>query len=253
MQNQIFPQEIIENTAEVYLPKVSVKRQLIYSSVLIFVLGALAALPFIKVDVSVSTNGIIRTILEKNELKTIVSGSIATINVQDNQNVQKGELLFELNTEALAAQIQLNQIQLNQNQQNQQLQLIQDLQTLLALKSFEKPLSLSSALYAQQYNQLYFSLLEKKSQLRKATQDLDRANLLFQQKVIATAEIEEKQFAFDKLEAEYKTLIATQRSQWSADLNRLRISMTELQSQAKQLQEEKALYQIRAPQMVLSN
>jgi HlyD family secretion protein len=243
MQNQIFPKEIIENTSEAYLPKVSVRGQLIYTSVVFFVVFGLALLPFIKVDVSIRSSGILRTTLEKNELKTIVSGRITDINVKDNQNVQKGETLFELDTKATEAQLKLNQ-----NQQVSQQTRIQDLERLLNLKNFDKLISLNTPLYIQQYNQLYFTLLEKKSQLKKAIQDLDRASLLYKQRVIPQTEMEEKQFNFDKLQAEYKTLIATQQSQWSFDLNTLRISLLELESQTKQLQQEKSLYQIKAPE-----
>lgn len=109
MQNQILPNEMMENTSEIYLPKVSVKGQLVYTSVVFFILLVLAALPFIKVDVSIKSSGILRTILEKNELKTIISGRITNIYVKDNQKVDKNETLFELDTKTIEAQLKLNQ------------------------------------------------------------------------------------------------------------------------------------------------
>jgi HlyD family secretion protein len=242
MQTKLFPKEVIENTAEVYLPKVSVRGQLIYTTLLLFIVSALLILPFIKVDVSIRAQGITRTLLEKNELKTIISGTIQSVFVEDNQQVRKDEVLLLLDTENIDVKLKLNI-----TQQNLQAQLIQDLEKLLTYSSFDKVVALRSTLYTQQYNQLYFTLLEKKSQLQKAIQDLDRAKLLFSQKVIAATELEEKQFAFDKLSAEYNTLTATQRSAWTSDLNNLKISYNELKSQEKQLQQEKTLYQVKAP------
>jgi membrane fusion protein, peptide pheromone/bacteriocin exporter len=65
MQNQIFPTEIIDNTTEVYLPKVTIRSQLIYSILLLAIIACFVALPFVFVDVSVKSVGLIRTQAEK--------------------------------------------------------------------------------------------------------------------------------------------------------------------------------------------
>lgn len=51
MQKQLYPKEVIESTVEAYLLKVSVKSQLIYSSIVLVLIGGFAALPFISIDV----------------------------------------------------------------------------------------------------------------------------------------------------------------------------------------------------------
>ena len=62
---QLFPVEVIENSAMTWLPRVQVRTQVIYTIVLIAVLLSLLALPFIKVDVSVRSAGIIRPCYRK--------------------------------------------------------------------------------------------------------------------------------------------------------------------------------------------
>jgi HlyD family secretion protein len=84
MQNQIFPTEIIDNTTEVYLPRVTVLGQLIYIMLLLSIIAGLASLPFIFVDVLVKSTGIIRTQAEKTEIKSLVSGRLTEVNVADN-------------------------------------------------------------------------------------------------------------------------------------------------------------------------
>lgn len=125
MQTQLFPKEIIENTSEAYLPKVSVRGQLIYSAVLFFLVAVLSVLPLVQVDVSIRAQGITRTVLEKNELKTIISGTIQSVFVEDNQQVKKEDILLTLDTESIEAQLKLNA-----SQQRLQAQLIQDLEKL---------------------------------------------------------------------------------------------------------------------------
>ena len=240
MQTQIFPSEIIENSAEVYLSKVSVRSQIIYVSVLLAILIAFLSLPFIKTEVSVSGSGVIRTVSDKNEIRASVSGVLAAINVKDNQEVKQGQLLFSVTSDKIDAQLRHNA-----TQQSEKIQFIQDLQNLTQV--IPSATLISSPLYKQQYNQYLLLLLEKKNQLKKAGVELERFEKLYKEKVIAPAEVEDKQFAFDKLKAEIQTLMATQRSQWEADLNKYQTETTELKAQEKQTSQEKTLYFIKSP------
>jgi HlyD family secretion protein len=116
MQSQIFPTEIIDNTTEVYLPRVTVRGQLIYGILLLSIIVGLASLPFIFVDVSVKSIGVIRTIAEKTEIKSLVSGRLTKLNVSDNQNVTSGQHLFTVTTEDIETQLSLNTFQQKEKQ-----------------------------------------------------------------------------------------------------------------------------------------
>ena len=87
---QIFPKEIIEFTAEHYLSKQSVKSQIIYSTVVIFIIGALASLPFIYVDITVKSRGILQPVSPRSEVFSPVSGRITKFDLLENQVVEKG-------------------------------------------------------------------------------------------------------------------------------------------------------------------
>jgi hypothetical protein len=63
---QIFPFEFIEKTRYTWLPLVKVKSQVIYIVLLLFIIGVLIVLPFIKLGVSVVGSGIIRPRGEKS-------------------------------------------------------------------------------------------------------------------------------------------------------------------------------------------
>ncbi len=242
-QTQLFPPEIIQHTTEAYLPTVTVRSQLIYTTVLLAFLAAGIALPFIYVDVSVQSRGLVRTVAEKNELRSLVSGTLAQVAVQENQSVQKGETLF-----TLVSEISDSKQRLTQALQAEKQMCMADLQKLTASNLAASPsLALASPLYTQQYNQFRFVLLEKKNQLQKATLDLERHQKLHQQKVIATTELEDKQFAYNKLQAECQTLVQTQRSQWQADWQKYRLELAELTAQLRQLAQEKTSYTIKAP------
>jgi membrane fusion protein, peptide pheromone/bacteriocin exporter len=243
MQSQLFPPEIIENTTESYLPSVSVRSQSIYIFVLLSIIGAFAATPFVFVDVSVQSNGIIRTVAEKNEIRSLVSGLISVAKVKENTPIMQGQTLFILKTDVLDTKIRLNTYQ-----QNEKRQLIQDLSLLVKIDSSSilKVKGLISPLCIQQYNQFRYTLQENIQHQRKVKKELDTDRLLYKEKVIAMREFDEKEYAYNQLVAEYRSSIERQITLWQSDLSRYQIEFTELEALQKQLLEEKEQYLIKA-------
>ncbi|MFC0186503.1 HlyD family secretion protein [Pseudarcicella hirudinis] len=244
MQNQLFPAEIIENTTEAYLPKVTVKSQFIYISVMLALLVVFIALPFIKVDISVQSGGVIRTMAEKNEIKPLVSGTVSEVQVKENQTVKEGQSMYKLKTEILDSKIRLSEFQILEKQN-----LIHDLELLAKSDSGSvfKVQGLTSSLYGQQYNQFRFQLMENLQQQRKIKKELDVDRKLYEQKVIAMREFDEKEYAFNHLVSEYHSSIERQLAQWQGDLNSHKMALPELLAQKNQLLQEKELYTIKAP------
>jgi membrane fusion protein, peptide pheromone/bacteriocin exporter len=243
MQSQLFPPEIIENTTESYLPSVSVRSQSIYIFVLLAIIGAFASTPFIFVDVSVQSNGVIRTVAEKNEIRSLVSGLISVAKVKENTLIMQGQTLFILKTDVLDTKIRLNSYQ-----QNEKRQLIQDLSLLVKIDSSSilKVKGLMSPLYIQQSNQFRYTLQESIQRQRKVKKELDTDRLLYKEKVIAMREFDEKEYAYNQLVAEYRSSIERQITLWQSDLSRYQIEFTELEALQKQLLEEKEQYVIKA-------
>jgi membrane fusion protein, peptide pheromone/bacteriocin exporter len=244
MQTQLFPAEIVENTSEAYMPKVTVRSQIIYTSAMLALLVAFASLPFVKVDVSVQSPGIIRTVAERNELKPLISGTLSSVKVKENQTVKEGQILYSLKTDMLDSKLRLNDIQTVEKQN-----LIHDLSILSVLDSASifRVKSLKSTLYAQQFSQFKYQLMENLQQQRKIKKELDVDRKLYEQKVIAMREYDEKDYAYNRLIGEYRSAIERQLSQWQGELNSHRINISELEAQRNQIIEEKELYTIKAP------
>ena len=171
-----------------YLPRVTVRSQLIYTSVLLAVVICLAALPFIYVDVSVQAAGLIRPIAERSEIKSLVSGRIAAILVHENQPIRAGSTLIELQSDVVATKLRLIAAQQNEKQQS-----IHDLHMLLRQNTFimtdaAKLLlsnSLASSLYRQQYDQFRFIANENLQTQAKRQRELATSRQLYADKVIA--------------------------------------------------------------------
>jgi membrane fusion protein, peptide pheromone/bacteriocin exporter len=175
--------------AHIYLPTLTVRSQLIYTSVLLAVTGTLAALPFIHVDVAVRADGLVRPVAERSEVKPLVGGRVGTLLVRENQPVRAGAVLLRLQTDVLDTKLQLVAAQQAEKQQS-----IQDL-TLLTNHKPDDLLTpatqlalaarLGSPLYRQQYEQFRIVGQENLQTQTKRQRELETARLLYRDKVIA--------------------------------------------------------------------
>jgi membrane fusion protein, peptide pheromone/bacteriocin exporter len=220
MQKQLYPSETIDYALETYLPKVNVKSQLIYTSILIFVIGAFFALPFIFVDVSVTSPGLIRTLSEKTELKSLVSGRITKMAVTENQMVKAGDVLYAIATEELDNKLTLSVFDERENSQK-----ITDLKTLLEVEKSNlfgnHPTK--TGVYTQQLNFFRTQIQENLFAQKKIENELNSDRQLYKDRVISKRELENKEYELTKLQAEYESMFQRQKSQWEADLNGFRL------------------------------
>ena len=232
-----------------YLPTLTVRSQLIYTSVLLAITVGLGTLTFIYVDVSVQATGMVRPVTERSEVRPLAGGRITALLVRENQPVRAGEVLMRLQTEVLDTKLQLTAAQQTERQTH-----IADLDR---LTRWSVPTSgdasagwavagLSSPLYRQQYEQFRFLAQENLQTQTKRQRELATARQLYGDKVIARIELEDKEYAFNSVAAQYQTLVERQRSDWQAALTQQKLSLTELRSQVRQLQQERDLYTVRA-------
>jgi len=244
MQKQLFPKEVIENTVEAYLPKVTVKSQLIYSIIVSALIAAFVALPFIKIDISTQANGIIRTVAEKTEVKSLTSGRLEVVNVTENETVAPNQLLFKIVTDELDSQLDLASYNLEDNARK-----IKDLNVLNGVNkgNLFGNHTLQTPLYAQQLNSLRSVVQENLFAQRKIETELQSDRKLYDEQIISKREYDAKNYELTKLKAEYESLFQRQRSQWQADLSQFRNEAQRSKSEQQKITQQKQFYEIKAP------
>jgi HlyD family secretion protein len=85
----------MDNTSIQYLHNIKMRSQVIYISILLFVVSAMAASPFIYVEVTVNSNGVIRPVAEKSEIKTLYSGIIDSISCREGEYISRnGPIIY---------------------------------------------------------------------------------------------------------------------------------------------------------------
>src|ERR1700712_4885748 len=102
--DKIFPAEFLSLTAEYHFRKYDPNTSIIYRMVLGFVLLALLAMFFVKVNINVKSLGTIKSATEHNEIKALVSGRIDSMVLKENMHVTKGQILVTLKDAAIAQQ-----------------------------------------------------------------------------------------------------------------------------------------------------
>jgi HlyD family secretion protein len=238
---QVFPKEILESTAEVHQFKHSNKSKSIYLIILLILIGAFAALPFLKVDVVATARGIIKPNKERVDISLINSGQVLLSNLANNKKVAKGDTLLILNDKGIDQKLNLSAFQTRET-----LSYINDLSLLLNQKTVRLS-ELSSPGYQKDYLQYNQKLSELQIRLQKIKRDFERYKLLYEKGVIARAEYDNYKFEFDLALSEIVQHRKQQQNSWQADLSQYNNTLKELLSSKEQLVESKNRFVITAP------
>jgi membrane fusion protein, peptide pheromone/bacteriocin exporter len=228
---------------QTYFPAYT-RTAIIYISCIAFFFIAIAALPYLKTDVSVRSSALIRPASEVNTIRSIASGRVKEAYLTENKKVKEGDLLYVIESETLNEQehFALEKIVLKET-------FIKDAEIVIAA-SKNQILSntiFTNALYQQSYFAYRQKLIEAQTHYNKAKQAYDRQHKLYKEKVIAAMEFENFQFELKKAEDAIAQLKETQRSQWQSELKNLQEEKREMESQLIRVQKEKATLTIKAP------
>jgi membrane fusion protein, peptide pheromone/bacteriocin exporter len=231
-----------ESTVEFQIHNNSVKTQILYLIVLIFIIIVSACLPFIKIDISIQANGIIRPLAEKSEIKIIPTESVTKINVKEGQFIQQGDTLVTLCFDKVNSKLQFTKGELYKVESY-----IDDLKYLISnIKEFNSTDVLSN-LYKQQSISYLQRLQEIGSRISIAVKELERNQKLFDNSFISSKELENINFTFNNLIAERELMTSTQLIQWKTDLMKFQTTQESYISELYQLNKEKDTYIIKSP------
>jgi multidrug resistance efflux pump len=244
MAKRIFlPSEILELGLTV--EQFAVQRNsvsVVYSAALFLLLFLSFLTPFLYIDVSVKSPGILKATTEVSTLKATSAGYINEVHIKENQVVEKGGVLFTVVAPVLQEREKFFVARLEETAGFKR-----DLNQLLKVRTDGQSPSITTDLYRQAFVDYQQQLTDRRVRLNKTTQDYERNKRLFDQKVIAPAEFENFQFEYNKATAELDVLIQTQLSQWHQELRSLQKERVDLENQLAQVRKEMENLHIKAP------
>jgi HlyD family secretion protein len=244
MKPDIFPSEIIENSQESNFGRHSVRSKVIYSTIVLSVVAAICVLPFIKVDVGVRGQGMIRPVTEVMNIVSPVSAGVVMMEARENSYIKKGELIATLDDSEIIDRLRfiqsrldllngyisdINRLQGNIDNLDSIIQKLQTDRYVRATTEFRQQLSNLSEEVAQ----------------RERT--LNRNKTLYERDAISLASLEEAQFQLDRAENELSLARERKQKTWSLDVASFQREKEELQTEHAQLKNNRKLYQIYSP------
>lgn len=240
-EQPVFPKEIIEFTTEHHLARHSRSSQIIYIILVLSLLAFVTLLPFLLIDVSVKSTGLLKAATEVSTLKATSSGYVKETYIKENATVEKGQLLFAVQSPVLEEKERYLQQKIIETNQ-----FLQDANRLVNNQSANDR-ELLTNLYRQSLSDYHQKLSDRQTRFLKVKQDYDRNKKLFDQKVIAAADFENFAFEFEKAKGEIELLKQAQLSTWQQELRNYEKEKTELENQLAQVQKEKENLNIKAP------
>jgi membrane fusion protein, peptide pheromone/bacteriocin exporter len=244
MQKQLYPFDHVEDSLESHLHRHSRRSQVVYVAVVAILVAALAALPVVRVGVSVQSSGIIRPVTEKHEVKAQTSGFAEALAVREGERVERGQVLLSLRAVLLEEQLSLLASRLEQSRG-----FLHDLELLVGGSVAEGlPLEgFRSGKYRQEYVQFANELREIESREEKALREVERARALADRDLAPRSEAEDREFELSQTRSDRRLLVERHQSAWQSALTSGRMELEELLAQRGEIEEEKALYTVVAP------
>ncbi len=193
------------NNLENLAAKNKTKSLSIYLVIVLSLITFLFSLPFIKIDISSQSRGIIRSQTDNVPITTIVSGRITWLLLKNNALVNKGDTIIKISKEALTSQKKTQD-----TLQSSISMLLSDVSNLL--KNNTSNLKTTTA--REDFFKFQAKKIEFQSKIAQAQANYNRNKTLFDKDVIAKAEFEKYQYELKFANQALQSLVSQQKATW---------------------------------------
>ncbi|SDM48772.1 HlyD family secretion protein [Daejeonella rubra] len=219
---------------------------IIYVLAILATFSALLLLPFISVQISVKSPGIIQSSIEKTELFTSVSGRVIDVRMKDNQQILRGDTVLILDSSVPGQKSDLLG-----GRKRQLEDFLADIEKLLLVSDKTEEQGAEPLFKSTQYFTVWrhFSqeVLEIRNVKDQAEKIFSRYKILYQNNAITLSEYEKFSFDYDQANSNHSLLIKRYKSQWEQDAVAYRNELREIAGTELEITDQKSLYVIKAP------
>lgn len=214
--------------------------KIIYISLLVTIAFFVAFLPYIHINITSQSQGILRSKTDKTSLTSTVSGQVLYSTIKDNSEVKKGDTLIIIDYKELQTQKQSNFYDYNDLTQQ-----TKDLEYLIS--GGESISRLKTSLYQkklQQYKEEKDELTLIYGQLKT---EYDRNKSLYADKVISQTEFFVFKNNLESASAKLAKLKSTQIANWQIEKKALQERKQDITAKNQQLRDQQRSYFMTAP------
>jgi len=237
---QIFPKEILDSTIHVHQFKHSKKSKIIYSIIILAFLALIISLPFIKISIYNTSQGIIKPDKDRIAIQTVINGKITYQKLRNNSKVFVGDTLLIIENSAVEQKIKTIQRQVLETQS-----FTNDLNLLIANQG--KLDTLISLKFKREFGAYQQKLRELNRRYKKIKDDYNRNTSLYNKGVIAKIALENSKLEFDLALGAIFQYKKQQKSSWQTQLVTYNNQLDELTNTISQLKENSSMSLIKAP------
>jgi len=238
LENNIFPEDILNNTVEYHIAKHSKKSNRIFWLIFIALVSVIIALPFIYVDIYSTSRGIIISEEKPVSLFAPTTGKVTYYNLKENEYVSKGDTLLIVSQKILDERGSLLDTQTEDVEG-----FISDLEHLIK-GAYSR---VQTKQYKKEYIKYQQQLFNINTIIENAQIEFNRADHLFKKGVIAKSEYDRALLDLNKLKNDKTNIVKQTQLTWQKELTDHEQSLDNLNSNQIQLKEEKSMYVLTAP------
>lgn len=222
----------IKDNYYAYSQGIKVKSRIIYLLITLFVVITLVLLPFIYVDVSIQSQGIIQANIKRQPIAVPFTGKLLFTRIKENAQVKSSDTLLLFDVSPQKATFTYNQQRINI--------LRQELSDLNKLVMFDSSLvSMGDKLRSPRYKYDFESFIQiLRSLKRKAGKlriEYERNRSLYDSKVIAKSEYENFEFNYQQQLDEIGMSIKKKRLEWQQGLQNAIKEVEQLDTEQQKL------------------
>ncbi len=234
-------QKTFETNAILLKNSFSNQGQLIYIIILITLILGATSTYFLKTTISIKSQGILQSTIEKAEIQIPINGKIVAINIKDNQNIKQGEVLLKIDASLPGEKD--NSIQNRIATLNQ---LLSDLKSITNNSSLGN-IHFKTLQYQANYSQFNQDVQNLENTRQQAETIFKRYEKLYNFKVLTQAEFDKYGFELKQATANKQLMVQKYQTQWQTEANQYREELRQLQSQSAEISEQRKLYVLKAP------
>jgi membrane fusion protein, peptide pheromone/bacteriocin exporter len=234
----LFPPEIIKGSSENYFSEQGSNSSIIYASAILFLLVAIGLLPWINIQVTTQSEGVVRSGYEDNPLVPVVSGVVKYCMISENQYVNKDDTLLVIAADRIEQEFRLLTFR-----QKEESRLLFDLHKLISGNDN----GFMTTLCQQDYRGYHIRLEEEETQLLQAESEYLLAEKLFIKGITPKYEFEKITRQLQRERNKYTSIQAQQFSLWQEKQKETTLNLEEISTKLEQLKKEKEQYCLKAP------
>ncbi len=232
-----------DDCLEAHLARRSGRGGMIYPFVLFLLLSGLAALPLVRVELTVPAQGVIRPAAERHEILAPAAGRVAWSGIRLHDRVASGEVLLRLEGGATQDVLRETEARLAAVEES-----MRDLEWLLAGGgAAETGLLPRTPLYQHAHERYLVEVESARARAQRSAAEAARSEALAERGLVARADADRGRADADADAAEIERIEVSHRQDWAQALTSARGPRSDLAERRERLLEEIAFQTVRAP------